>query len=637
MWNRFAAALGWRLLLLMSLASSAHAGGIQYPGDGTRGLGRGGATMTRPDDPFVMARNPALLADLWGSQLYFNTAIGLPGTCSLLSGGWGWGYGTESVISLGQGEPPLFSGAKEGSEGGPYGGELLDLSPSALPYDTEPYPEICYQGGATLIPNVILASRIGDKMGFGIGFMPPEASQRNGMGGPNGTVETPYGMRPNPLRYVNPDKQHITYFGLLGAVGYRFLPWLRLGAGLRWTMVIADTQVWLNSKDGADPRSDVRADFYGQDIFIPGFTTSIHVVPIDSLDLAVGYRWEERVLMNKSKVTLHSAPFSFYEAEGALFVYQDPDGNIESPMNLTADHITYNIPGVLSAPPPTVPQLSFGIRFADRIRPRPQRYIGLLSAGDPVRDPMADERWDIELNGIYYFASTYDRQALTTAEIARFGTDSVIAGTDGAYAVVPGGEFQAGTCVKEDAEGNCVKSELHSAEYGGRDQWSLRLGGDYNAIVDLLAFRLGLSYETRGQAPGYARPTWNMPFERYGVHAGFTWRIDGRTDLSFGYAHFFQETIELALNLGKEGDGGFPQRFRALNDKEGNYVRTLTDEEVNEKYHVVSEDEADGTAQIVIFSGGHQTMTGEPGRYYANAGTHKFSLDVFSISIMRHF
>ena len=44
--------------------SFVQAGGREFAGGGTRGLGRGGASFLRADDPYVLVLNPALLADL---------------------------------------------------------------------------------------------------------------------------------------------------------------------------------------------------------------------------------------------------------------------------------------------------------------------------------------------------------------------------------------------------------------------------------------------------------------------------------------------------------------------------------------------------------------------------------------------
>ncbi|MBN1654461.1 MAG: hypothetical protein JXA30_11885 [Deltaproteobacteria bacterium] len=624
----------WLAVVLVCYPAGAFAGGIEFPGDGTRGLGRGGAIMTRPDDPYVMARNPALLSDLWGSQLYINTIIGMPHNCSQLSGGWGWGYETnaESVLSTGKGEPALYSEAEEGSMGGPSRGEMVDLSPSAVPYWGEPYPELCYSAGATLIPSVLLSTKINEDIGVGLGFMPPELYQNNGFGGRNGVVDTPYGKRPSPLRYIEPAYQDVTYFGLLGAIGYRVLPWLRLGAGFRWTMVLVDAQNFTNIGSDADPIRDVLTDFFGKDLFIPGFTASIHIVPTDSVDIAVGYRWEDHVRLNDAKIDVTSAPLSFYSTEDDFLLYQDPEGNIR-PVGSSALVERENNPGSITAEPVTVPQLSAGIRFADRIRPRPESYVGLEKNKDPVRDPMADEYWDIEFNAIYYFTSAFETQSLITPGLQIIDWESIrVTGTEGNYQtqIVPG-NFDGGKCLEENANG-CIKAQQIPRDYKGKDQISLRLGGDYNAIPNVLALRLGVSYESRGQDPGYVRPSWSMPFERLGLHGGLTWRIDGRTDVSIGYGHFFQETIKVALNTSEQGSG-FPRLF-SLDPATG---ETLSKEQVDQKYHVVPESEADGIAQIPIYSGQYEKQTGRWGKYYANAGTHKSGLDVVSISIMRHF
>jgi len=639
---RISTPLAWLTLAMLCFPASAIAGGIEFPGDGTRGLGRGGAIMTRPDDPFIMARNPALLSDLWGSQLYINTQIGMPHNCSQLTGGWGWGYegNTNSVVSTGKGEPPLYSKAEEGSKGGTSEAEMFDLSPSVLPYYGEPYPEICYDAGATLVPNVILSTKINDKIGVGIGFMPPELYQNSAMNGRDGIVDTPLGARPSPMRYIEPVYQDPTYFGLLGAIGYRVLPWLRVGAGFRWTMIMVNAAVFVNYASDTDPMKDARFDAYGQDLFIPGFTTSIHAVPVDSLDVAVGFRWDDSVRMNDMKVDATSAPFSYYAVEEALMVYQDPDG-VLSTLEGYPRTVRENNPGSLTAPPITVPQLSFGIRFADRIRPRPKSYVGLDKAKDPVRDPMADEYWDIEFNAVYYFTSVYDTQSLITTGEQIIDWAVINAAADGSAQDPVTGSFSGGVCLEKDSEGNCIKTgqyRQYPRDYKGKDQFSLRLGGDYNAIPSMLALRLGASYETRGQEPGYVRPSWSMPFERLGLHGGLTWRIDGRTDVSIGYAHFFQETIKLGLNTTQSG-GEFPNAGTRLFKIDPETGDTISDEEFSRKYNIVSESEQDGIAMIPIHSGNYQkTAKGEPwGRYYANAGTHKSGLDVVSVSIMRHF
>jgi hypothetical protein len=630
---RISTSLAWLTFVLMCFPIKAFAGGAEFPGEGTRGLGRGGAIMTRPDDPYIMARNPALLADLWGSQLYINTLIGMPNSCVQPTGGWGWGYETDQVISTGKGEPGLYSKAQEGSMGGPSKGEMVN----SQPYIGEPYPKICYSEGATLIPSVILTTHLNDKIGIGIGFMPPELSQQNGFGETNGVVNTKYGPRPSPMRYLEPDYQDNTYFGLLGAIGYRVLPWLRIGAGFRWTMIMDNTRVYQNRGNGADPALDMRADFYSQDLFIPGMTASIQIVPIDSLDIAAGFRWDDHLRMNDGKIDLNSGPYSYYSNAHDIYLYKKPGATEAKPIDSVTHEILYNYPGSITVEPITPMQISGGIRYADRIRPRPDKYVGLLKAKDPIHDPMADENWDIELDAVLYMnADNVGQGFVTDSSIpAPYKVESAT-GQNGNYNVsLNPGTFPGGMCIPN--EKNCKKYIAAPRDIHGWDQISLRLGGDYNVLPNVLALRLGVSYESRGQDPEFVRPTFTMPFERVGIHGGATWRVDGRTDISIGYAHFFQETISLAVNTSQSGEGavgsGFPASFAI-----GPNGTTLTQDEINKKYHVVPEDKADGKARIPIYAGTYEKNPGQPpGKYFANAGTFKFALDVVSISIMRHF
>src|SRR5256885_9362345 len=69
------------LLGLALVPLSARAGGPEFPGGGTRSLGRGAAAFARADDPSVMIRNPALLADLWDDQALIGVHLLLVDAC----------------------------------------------------------------------------------------------------------------------------------------------------------------------------------------------------------------------------------------------------------------------------------------------------------------------------------------------------------------------------------------------------------------------------------------------------------------------------------------------------------------------------------------------------------------------------
>src|ERR1700761_804275 len=80
MW-RLASLLCWAVLAVALALGHAAAGGNEFPAGGTRNLGRGGTGMTRADDPNVMVRNPALLADLWTSMAYSGFHLLIADSC----------------------------------------------------------------------------------------------------------------------------------------------------------------------------------------------------------------------------------------------------------------------------------------------------------------------------------------------------------------------------------------------------------------------------------------------------------------------------------------------------------------------------------------------------------------------------
>jgi len=594
-------------LCVVSIPLIALAGGAEYPGEGGQGLGRGGANMARADNVWVLARNPALLADLWGSQLSIAGNMGFSRPCFHPSGGYGWGERDNGVFQIDEEEGPIYLAAERRSRGGTVGGEPTRLSTN---YDAEPYPEVCAVWEPTFSPTVGLTTRVNQELGLGVAMMPPEYAMMPSYGNADGTLDTASGKRPNPLRYFG-SMLSASYFGLIAGAGYRLLPWMRVGLALRWTMLIVDTNQWYNSMDNRSPATDRLTEVFFQDLFIPGFIASVHVVPFDNLDIALGYKWEDRIQSNRAKADIVTNVWGY----GEPFQYVSPNGEMTT-LSTVAPTTNHNIPIEIDIPPITPPQLSFAIRYADRIRPRPEKYTGLKRWKDTVRDSLSDERWDIEFNAVYYFNSVKDQMTITFDEDQQL--DHTVVPSDAAPYTE---QILAGECPTSDSteerRSECRERTVLVDRYKGRDQMSLRLGGDYNLIPGELAVRAGLSWEDRGVDVRWAHPMYSYPFMRFGIHAGVTWRIDERTDFSFSYAHFFQETIELAIN--ESNQGGLPDRFGFEGDSE------LSSAEFRKKYHVISG--GDGVAQYQKFGN----------RYFHNAGTHYLNLDVIGGTLLRHF
>lgn len=559
-----------------------HAGGREFPGDGTRAMGRGGAGMTRADTPRVMTRNPAALADLPSTILEINQAITLPDACFQATGGYGLQVSTASAqdIVQFQGEDqPLVLG-NDSTVGGYYG---------------EPYPEVCYSGGYVFLPSVVLGGKMSHDLGWSLGFIPPDISQLAQWGGRDGTVQTPNGRRPSPTRYTGVH-QNATFLTLQGALGYRLAPWLRLGAGLRWSMVVFQgatmATTFADSRKAAD---DGYGELTGRDLFIPGFNVSLHAVPADSLDVAIGFRWEDAMRVTNPKLDLITNVWG----PGRPVEYQNGTQSLVSGAGVPI--ATNDLGGVFDAPPLIVPQLSFSLRYADRIVSRAEQEK--LASEDKVGDAMDTERWDIELDGVYYMNSVVDRQVFTfrpgEGVVRREDINA-----DGVPATLQG---IAGKCLSEVLPtGGCITPRQNIRPLGGRDQWTFRLGGDVNIIPSRFAVRAGVSYEQRGVDPNQIFTGNSGALQRTGLHAGFTLRF-GLTDFSASYAHFETETVEVAFTR--------DERPRSWQEPE---------------YHPISEGDAAAYAELPDNDSKFGTAS-------VNAGTHTQSMDVVAIGLAQHF
>lgn len=590
----------WLLLLaVVLLPQRAAAGGTEFPADGTRNLGRGGAGMARADDPNVMVRNPALLADLWGDQALLGMHLNVVDSCFQPAGGYGVGSTGSHAIRVG--DQILFARLPQGST-------TLDGTPSTN-YDSEPYPNVCYEGPAPFLPRLGLSMKLAPDLGVGIGFFPPDNASLNQFGNRDTTVDTPNGLRPNPLRYIR-GHLNTSYFSALGAVGYRVADWLRIGFGFQWQLVVFQSRnvTPATAISGLSPAGDVRVNTLGRDLFIPGLIGSVHIVPFDALDIALGFKWSDRVT-GKTKLDLTSGAFGV----GAATPYIDGATGMETAIGSTLPFTTHNQFAEVSAGPVWVPQLSAGIRFADRLKPRvkdAQWAETVKARGETEEDSMASERWDIELDVIYYFTSFQDRTDLTTNS-AVVDLRTIDAGGNEAAPF----QVNVGDCVVPNRPllpmEQCQK-RLVRIPINGKDQLTFRLGGDYNILPGVFTVRAGVSHELDGQDPGWMSPFQYMA-RRTGIHAGVTLRVAGRTDLSLGFAHFIQKDVQLQVNPESEGD------FRVYRLDPGRYN--------------LATGPLDGTASVEIPNSSRPT----PGPYYVNAGSYFYDLTVLSASISQKF
>lgn len=597
------------VLLAAAVPRSAQAGGTEFPGDGTRGLGRGGARAARADDPTIMTRNPAGLALLWDDQAILGAHLLLVDACMRPTGGYGWGLQSMGQTAIDLGDGPVYPFASEGDT-------YLDGTP-LQGFASEPYPEVCYQGQTPFLPHTALSMRLSDDLGVGIGFFPPDSHGLFQWGNRDGTVDTPNGRRPNPLRYYR-SHQNATYFSILGAAGYRLAPWVSVGFGFQWMLVVYEATTWTTPVSALDPESDVRGDLFGRDLFVPGIIASVHLKPLDYLDVVLGFKWSDRVQSNV-KLDITTGAFG----TGDTFQFNDASSGQVATVGSSIPTTANNVPGEVDSPPIWVPQLTLAVRYSDRLKP-PFNDLAAAhkAAGKTVEDHMATERWDVELDVIYYFTSVYDRAQFTTGNTQ---IELLTVDPNGIMASIPA---SPGDCLERDPQtNNCIGDRLVKTDYGGKDQMTFRLGGEYNVLPGVLALRTGVSHELRGQEPSDLNVL-NYMLSRTGLHAGLTLRVADKTDISVGYAHFIHENVFLQV-FDDEATSRYPVRYRTAeyNFRPGNGV-----EDMNGNGAELGG--FDGTAGVEI---PNADLAYEEGPFYVNAGGYRFSLDVLSLSFTQHF
>lgn len=568
-----------------------HAGGREFPGDGTRAMGRGGAGMTRADSPRVMVRNPALLSELPSGMLEINQTITVPDACFQPSGGYGLDVDQSNaldVVLLPGEDEPLFLGTGDTTEG----------------YLDEPYPEVCYSGGYVFLPSVMVGGKMSKDLGWSLGFLPPDLAQLSQWGDRDGTIQTANGRRPNPTRYTGVH-QNATFFSIQGALGYRLAPWLSVGAGLRWSMVVFQGATMAAALDGSRKASDDGyGELRGRDLLIPGFNVSLHAVPADNLDVAIGFRWEDAMRVANAKLDVITNVWGVgrpveYESEAGATAITGAGVPVA----------TNDVSGTFETPPLIVPQLSFSLRYADRIAPRAQQEQSVNEGR--VGDAMDTERWDIELDAVYYMSSLIDEQVLTF----RPGEGSirrVDVRPDGTLAELGA---TAGKCFAEQVGDGCPIARQNIRPLGGRDQWTFRLGGDVNILPGVLALRAGLSYEERGVDPNQVFNNNSANLRRTGLHAGFTLRF-GRTDVSVSYAHFATENLAINFSTA-ERDAGFDDTPEKPGDPPS-------------IYHPIRQGDAAAYAELPDNDNYFGSLS-------VNAGRYTQSMDVVSVGLAQHF
>lgn len=480
--------------------TSAHAGGFEFSGAGTRSLGRGGAFAARADDALALLYNPAMLADLPDSQIHLSAGMALLDACVQRSGSYG-----DSLLGGTTGAPTIFD------------------SPGANPdaWTNDPFQRVCNGGPPQILPQLVANVRLADDFGLAFGILAPNGVGASQWGNGNGTITAPgdttgNSLRPSPTRYALVDSNLLLFHPSIG-FGWRPVDWFRVGLTLQWGIGIVSFSNYTNSGSGAqDPSADIRTQLSVVSPFVPAGILSVHFVPHESIDITLGGRMSDSM-------------GGVVPASGSLTLTTSPYANPADPTSSQAQSTTVN-GTTLHAGQPW--QFWTGFRYGHRLRPRAYTRPGDARLRPGPDDPMADELFDVELDVVY----EYNQQV----------TDFVVTNPEGASAAIrPAG------CMPGDS--SCLVSipvpRTLPLAHGWSDDIVFRLGGDVNVIPGVLAIRAGGSFEVPLNR-NYVQWMTNdfMQGWRIGLHLGGTVRIDNHFDLSVAYAHIFSETVQIGMN-----------------------------------------------------------------------------------------
>ena len=471
-------------LALLSLSTSATASNaFEVPDHGVEQFGRGGAWVARASDPMAAWFNPAALA---------TQSSGVSLGVSLL-----W---TRTCFN------------RVNPDGSP---KQIEDSHAVAP-KTRIYPETCNEDPYKPFPNPSLAGnfRVNDKLAIGLAVLGPHAS---------GDAEWPdvvdatdrdgnYAPAPSPTRYLL-IKKHGLILNPTLSVAYSVTPDLHFGAGFTWGIASLEFTAITGSLE-RNPEGwtqDIGADLKVKDWFVPGVVVGGLWEAHSRIDVGAWFRWSDAIKA-KGDAYLYG---DYYDVWGIPNEESDycVVGNTKGPQNCTRTpsgqtKVRLNQPM----------EAKLGIRYH---HPRNGVAPKTNSQGNRVRDPLAEDLFDIEVD------FTYARNSVVENLEIRFPEGIEL-------------PWKGGATVPVNAD----------VPHHFKDVFGVRVGGDYVILPNELAVRVGGFFETRGQDPAFANIDF-VPAQRFGLTAGLTYRV-GPVDINVAGGHVFGSKID------NEGQGDIP-------------------------------------------------------------------------------
>jgi len=459
-------------LALLSVTTTASASNaFEVPDHGVEQFGRGGAWVARASDPMAAWFNPAALAtqksgvSLGVSLLWTKTCFG-----------------------------------RENPDGSPK--QVTDGSATRV------YPETCNENSGTPFPNPSLAGayRINDKLAIGLAVLGPHAA---------GDAEWPdvvdgtdqrgnYAPTPAPTRYMLLKKHGLVVHPAL-SVAYSVTPELHFGAGFVWGIASFEFKTITGSLGQTQEgwTHDIVAEMKAKDMFVPGFILGGLWEAHRRIDVGAWFRWSDAI--KASGDALLSG--EYYDNKGLA---QDPSRYCDLGSSIGPQNCTQTPSGETKMRLNQPIEAKLGVRYH---HPRSDVTPPTTSQGHRVRDPIAEDLFDIEVD------LTYARNSVVDSLEIRFPPNIAI-------------PWLAGADVPINAD----------VPHHFKDVYGVRIGGDFVVLPNQLAVRAGGFFETRGQDPAFANIDF-VPAQRFGLTAGATYRV-GPVDINIAGGHVFGSKID---------------------------------------------------------------------------------------------
>jgi len=467
-------------LAILLASARVHADGETLMPGGAAAVGRGGATLARPTDPTSMLQNPALLVDLPDNQFYFGVDAAIDKICDHPYGYYGWGVYLQQD---GAGNPNNPDDRR--SEFG---------DPASSRYGNRHLDTVCNSGPFATLPQMAWALHLNDRLSVGFGFVSQIFVGGSQWGGKDGTIQTNDGPRPTPTRY---QALYTEAAGLdpTGAVAYRVLPWLSIGATLQVELASADSYSVIALRAGTSPSNDMLARLHASDYFIPAVTFGVYAKPHRRLRLAGTFNWSDGLDGHGTLTFTTNAYHSGAVGSELVPLVNDP---------IKLKQVTVKMPwtAALAA-----------------------RYAQPRNAADSGNH-MTDDVWDVEVD------------AAVTANHS-MGSNVVQIANDFQL------EFRRADGTPQTPL-KVTQDDLRDLNFDRHalDVVVLRLGGSYNVLPGKLQVSGGGFFQTRGVDPSYAN-VGSFGLMRGALALGLTFRA-GSVDLFASYSHIFQEELTVA-------------------------------------------------------------------------------------------